>query len=325
MEIDIFISYSSKNKNTAYAICHALEQANIRCWIAPRDIDQVGGQSYASEITKAIISSKAVILVFSCYSATSYWVASEINIAFSNGKPIIPYKIDNTDLRDSTELYLMLNSKHWIESYPNPEQKFAILINSALSFIKGNENVVSIDKEKISPTDKSKRNIAVIITLCLLAVISFTIYLFQSKSTYHGDTEKETIEVIDNKEPKKRSKDWSGHWVHSVERGYTYGGTAIVYETDINLYTTDYENYTGNLEINGWQCGYRCNITAYATDDILRIQINKNENTIGFYDFADGSPLVVLKRQSDNSVTGEWFRDMADGTIVDNNGIFYKK
>lgn len=322
MEIDIFISYSSKNKNTAYAICHALEQANIRCWIAPRDIDQVGGQSYASEITKAIISSKAVILVFSCYSAKSYWVASEINIAFSNGKPIIPYKIDNTDLRDSRELYLMLNSKHWIESYPNPEKRFAVLINSALSFINGDKNIVSIDKKKKSSNSKSKKNIGVVITLCLLAVISFTIYLFQSKSTYSG---KEPIEVIDNKEPIKKNKDWSGRWVHSTERGYTYGGTAIVYETEINLTTTDYENYTGNLEINGWQCGYRCKITAYATDDILRIQIKKNEDTIGFYDFADGSPLVVLKRQPDNSVTGEWFRDMSDGTIVDNNGVFYKK
>lgn len=324
MEIDIFISYSSKNKNTAYAICHALEQANIRCWIAPRDIDQVGGQSYASEITKAIINSKAVILVFSCHSATSYWVASEINIAFSNGKPIIPYKIDNTDLRDSSELYLMLNSKHWIESYPNAEQKFAVLINSALSFINGNENVANIDKEKISPTNKNKRNIGITI-LCLLAVISFAYYLSQSKFTNNRETGEETIEIIDNKEPIKKDKDWSGHWVHSAEKGYTYGGTAIVYETEINLNTTDYKNYTGNLEINGWQCGYRCDITAYATDNILRIQISKSEDTIGFYDFTDGDPLVVLKRQPDNSVIGEWFRDMSDGTIVDNNGVFYKK
>ena len=35
---DVFISYSSKNKNIADAIVADLEQNNIKCWYAPRDI-----------------------------------------------------------------------------------------------------------------------------------------------------------------------------------------------------------------------------------------------------------------------------------------------
>ena len=38
MAHDVFISHSSKDKQTADAICHYLEQNGIRCWIAPRDI-----------------------------------------------------------------------------------------------------------------------------------------------------------------------------------------------------------------------------------------------------------------------------------------------
>ena len=35
---DVFISYSSKDKHVADAVCVALEQHGIRCWLAPRDI-----------------------------------------------------------------------------------------------------------------------------------------------------------------------------------------------------------------------------------------------------------------------------------------------
>jgi hypothetical protein len=39
---NVFISYSSQDKPTADAACAALEAANIRCWIAPRDIRSNG-------------------------------------------------------------------------------------------------------------------------------------------------------------------------------------------------------------------------------------------------------------------------------------------
>ena len=45
MAHDIFISYSTKDKNTADAICHVLEQNNLKCWIAPRNI--ASGKNYA--------------------------------------------------------------------------------------------------------------------------------------------------------------------------------------------------------------------------------------------------------------------------------------
>jgi hypothetical protein len=31
----VFISYSNKDKAVADAVCHALEDRKIRCWIAP--------------------------------------------------------------------------------------------------------------------------------------------------------------------------------------------------------------------------------------------------------------------------------------------------
>ncbi|MFP4660789.1 MAG: TIR domain-containing protein [Halanaerobiales bacterium] len=38
MAHDVFISYSTRDKHVADAVCNALEYNKIRCWIAPRDI-----------------------------------------------------------------------------------------------------------------------------------------------------------------------------------------------------------------------------------------------------------------------------------------------
>ena len=133
MSHDVFISYSSKNSAAAQAICHQLEDNNIKCWMAPRDIPV--GAKYASVITQAIKECKAVVLVFSEYSAISPWVESEINIAFSNRKPIVPYKIDTTPLENYDEFYLMLNNRHWIEAYPDFKTRFADLVTVISSLV----------------------------------------------------------------------------------------------------------------------------------------------------------------------------------------------
>ncbi len=127
MNHDVFISYSSKNPTAAQAICHELEENKIKCWMAPRDIPV--GSKYASVITQAIKECKVVVLVFSSQSAISPWVESEINIAFSNRKPIVPYKIDTANLESYDEFYLMLNNRHWIEAYPDFKTRFAELVN----------------------------------------------------------------------------------------------------------------------------------------------------------------------------------------------------
>ena len=149
MKYDVFISYSSKNASTAQAICHELEDNGIRCWMAPRDIPV--GSKYATVITQAIKECKAVVLVFSEQSAISPWVESEINIAFSNRKPIIPYKIDLATLENYDEFYLMLNNRHWIESYPDFKTRFSELVSVVSSLV----GSMPVD-QKVSVTSISK-------------------------------------------------------------------------------------------------------------------------------------------------------------------------
>jgi len=126
MNHDVFISYSSHNRSTALAICHVLEEHKIKCWIAPRDIP--GGADYGDIIDQAILDCKVFLLVFSESAVSSQWVRGEVNIAFSEGKPIVPYRIDDTEL--SGAMRLILNQMHWLDAYPDAESKFDELLET---------------------------------------------------------------------------------------------------------------------------------------------------------------------------------------------------
>jgi len=110
-KFDIFISYSSKDKAVADKLVTQIEKAGYTCWIAPRNI--VAGVEYSEVIEKAILKCKVFLIIFSEYSEKSSWVRSELNIAFSENKYLIPYKIDATPLKGT--MRLLLNDKHWIE------------------------------------------------------------------------------------------------------------------------------------------------------------------------------------------------------------------
>ena len=69
MAHDVFISYSSKDKPTADAVCAMLESRGVRCWVAPRDI--LPGVEYAEALVDALQQSRLMVLVFSSGSNQS--------------------------------------------------------------------------------------------------------------------------------------------------------------------------------------------------------------------------------------------------------------
>jgi hypothetical protein len=151
MNHDIFISYSSKQKSIADGVCHYLEENGFKCWMAPRDIPV--GSEYGDLIEEAIKTSKVVILVFSQAASVSKWVKGEINIAFSNDKPILPFRVDNTELTGA--LNLMLNQMHWIDAFPHFADKLPALLNSIFGLIAKSESQETINKFSIiSPSEQ---------------------------------------------------------------------------------------------------------------------------------------------------------------------------
>lgn len=178
MAHDIFISYSTKDKQTADAICHVLEQNNLKCWIAPRNI--ASGKNYAQEIMNGLKTAKIVVLVFSKDSQESPFVNNEIDAAFTNNKPIISFKIDETMPENRMEFFL--KNKHWLEAYPNPESVFETLVKDAYRLCNENYNqqivVDNVNPSKAASNAIPNRSKDIISFIFLLTPFYFVSFLY---------------------------------------------------------------------------------------------------------------------------------------------------
>lgn len=150
---DVFISYSTKNSDIANKICHALEQNDFKCWIAPRNISS--GRIYVEEIADAVKSTKIVVLVFSKYSQESRYVNNEINMAFSHKIPIISFNVDDSLPKEEMEYYLKVTQ--WLQAYPNPDDHLEELVEDVLDLCNEKKEVpVSVDLSNFKQEDLSK-------------------------------------------------------------------------------------------------------------------------------------------------------------------------
>jgi WD40 repeat protein len=130
---DAFISYSSLDKPTADAACATLENAGVRCWIAPRDI--LPGSEYGASIVNAIESAKIFVLIFSGNANASRQIKLEVERAVSKGITIIPMRIEN--VLPSKTLEYFISAPHWLDAFTPPmEQHLKQLAASVQALLK---------------------------------------------------------------------------------------------------------------------------------------------------------------------------------------------
>ena len=110
----VFVSYSPKDKAVADAVCAALEQAGVICWIAPRDL-YAGDRSDAGA-ARAIAACEAAVVVFS--SASNSWpeAAREVELAAASRRPLILVRIE--DAAPTGDLQVALASRRGVDAYP---------------------------------------------------------------------------------------------------------------------------------------------------------------------------------------------------------------
>ncbi len=131
MAHDAFISYSSKDKPTADAVCATLESRGIRCWIAPRDV--LPGEEYAASIINAIHASRILVLVFSSGANQSPQVLREVERGVSRGLPILPLRIENVSPSASMEYYI--SSQHWLDALTEPMERHLVLLADTVKLL----------------------------------------------------------------------------------------------------------------------------------------------------------------------------------------------
>lgn len=135
MAHDVFISYSSKNKAIADAVCAGLEAERIRCWIAPRDI--LPGGNYGESIVHAMAACRVVVLVFSSATNTSPAVLREMERAMHHGLPIIPFRLEDIPMSPGLEFFLA--SCHWLDAMHPPMDRHIAKLVSATKALLGRE------------------------------------------------------------------------------------------------------------------------------------------------------------------------------------------
>ena len=128
---EVFISYSSKEKEIASLVRETLENNGITCWMAPESIPASSG--YASEITEAICNAKVVVLILSFPSMESKWVTKEVDFAICENKPIIPFHIDDSKLNKTFQLYL--NNVQHIDAYKRIKQALGDLLDNVVALV----------------------------------------------------------------------------------------------------------------------------------------------------------------------------------------------
>jgi len=127
MAKQIFISYSSADKDIAFKVCDLIEKQGVSCWIAPRDITP--GKNFGAEIVAAIREVEGMVLIFSKNANESIHVRNEIERAVHNKKPVFPFRIE--DVEPSDELELFIASVQWIDALGAPlEPKVDLLVAS---------------------------------------------------------------------------------------------------------------------------------------------------------------------------------------------------
>ncbi|MBR6294255.1 MAG: TIR domain-containing protein [Lachnospiraceae bacterium] len=172
---DVFVSYSSKNKNVADAIVADFEQHGIRCWYAPRDI--MPGTSWVSAITDALRMVKVQVLIYTDESNASRQVMNEVALAFNEGKTIVPFRLSETRMSDEFEYYL--SRVHWLDAVTkNLADNITQLRNYVEVILSGVEKAFVAG----SPQSGKKRGSVHVITLItaailLVSLLSLTAYL----------------------------------------------------------------------------------------------------------------------------------------------------
>lgn len=143
---DVFLSFSSKDQQVADAVYKYLADHNIACWYSKTSI--VGGGRYYKDIVNAVNDSKCLLLIYSYSALQSRHINTEVDMAFSKGKVIIPYQIENVPLNDDFEYFL--RSFQFIPAF-SPEENEALKLQRLLESVNKNlETLKKMDKSHIS-------------------------------------------------------------------------------------------------------------------------------------------------------------------------------
>ncbi len=257
---DVFVSYSSKNKDIADAIVSDFEQNRIKCWYAPRDI--MPGEEWVSAITGALQRCKVLVLIYTDESNESRQVMNEVAVAFNAGKTIVPFRLSENRMSSEFEYYL--TRVHWLdavtksmsESITELRKYVQIILNGAKK-VKHNSNAKTESQNTESAEGKKKKRLpaavigiisAIVVMLLLIALgAASLLFIFTGNgkrymnkglqayySEYQGEKDDEAAREYFLKASKKGKADAYYYLGGLAERKFDYQTARTYYEMGVS-------------------------------------------------------------------------------------------
>lgn len=153
MGCEVFISHASGDAVLAQAIVHALEAAELSCWIAPRNI--LPGTDYAEAIIEAIEEAAVMVVVVSDEANRSRHVPREVERAIARDVSLVPFRI--ADIAPSKSLQYFLSSQHWLHALPPPVEAHIGKLVDAVSALVRLRRSVPADMSTAAITSAARR------------------------------------------------------------------------------------------------------------------------------------------------------------------------
>ncbi len=209
MAHDIFISYASRDKVVADAVCATLESRKIRCWIAPRDV--LAGQPYAESILDGISRSRVFVLVFSSDSNISQQVLREVERAVSKGIPILPFRIEDVEPTKSMELFL--SATHWLDALTPPLERHLQRLADTVEMLLTSETEMPPKAESAPPPPESaievekhrKRRRPIYMLIASVAIVIVAVIAVYLTGGFGGGDKEKTTGLLPDPTPSTAS------------------------------------------------------------------------------------------------------------------------
>lgn len=141
----VFISYSTKDTDSANLVHSYLEGNGINCWIASRNIE--GGESFAVQIVDAIQDCSIFVMITSENSNDSDHVSNELSLAFSAKKKIVPFRLQPVQPSKSNTYFLQ--QAQWIDAYENMNEALKHLLVAVRAVIPAEEKETSVPSREL--------------------------------------------------------------------------------------------------------------------------------------------------------------------------------
>jgi hypothetical protein len=132
MAHDVFISHARKDEQIAHAICEKLESAQVKCWIAQRDMP--AGEDWTEATRNAIGSSHLLVLLLSENASAAVHIEREVAHAFYTRRLIIPLRL--TDTLPRREFLFYLGNVRSFDAFgPTAEQQLEAFSTAIHAFV----------------------------------------------------------------------------------------------------------------------------------------------------------------------------------------------